>query len=96
MQKQRITVGYVELTDEESEELFEKVREDKGIKGYSELRGLMEDYDSRVIEPQEERVFELLGEEAAPEKSDKEIRYIEVFNKLKEDASYRIKSSIQD
>ena len=94
MQKQRITVGYVELTDEESEELFEKVREDRGIKGYSELRGLMEDFDSRVIEPQEERLLELLGEQA--EGADKGTRYIEVFNKVEEDTRYRIKSSIQD
>lgn len=94
MQKQRITVGYVELTDEESEELFEKVREDRGIKGYSELRGLMEDFDSRVLEPQEERLLELLGEQA--EEADKETRFIEVFNKLEEGTSYRIKSSIQD
>ncbi|WP_422123805.1 hypothetical protein DHX103_03060 [Planococcus sp. X10-3] len=96
MQKQRITVGYVELTDEESEELFEKVRKDKGIKGYAELQGLMEDFDSRVIEPQEERVFELLGEEADSTKSYQEIRYIEVFNKLEKDSSYHIKSSIQE
>ena len=96
MRKQRITVGYVELTDEESEQLFEKVREDQGIEGYSELQGLMDDFDSRVIEPQEERVFELLGDEAEPEKSDKAIRYIEVFSKLEDDFSYRIKSSIQD
>lgn len=94
MQKQRITVGYVELTDEESEELFEKVREDKGIKGYSELRGLMEDFDSRVLEPQEERLLELLGEQA--EEADKETRFIEIFNKLEEGTSYRIKSSKQD
>jgi len=94
MQKQRITVGYVELTDEESEELFEKVREDRGIKGYSELRGLMEDFDSRVLEPQEERLLELLGEQA--EEADKETRFIEVFNKLEEGTSYRIKSSKQD
>lgn len=94
MQKQRITVGYVELTDEESEELFEKVREDRGIKGYSELRGLMEDFDSRVLEPQEERLLELLGEQA--EEADKETRFIEIFNKLEEGTSYRIKSSKQD
>lgn len=96
MQKQRITVGYVELTDEESQELFEKVQSDKGISGYAELQGMMEDFDSRVIEPQEERVFELLGEEAAPERSDQETRYIEVFNTVEEDSRYRIKSSIQD
>lgn len=96
MQKQRITVGYVELTDEESQELFEKVQSDKGIEGYAELQGMMDDFDSRVIEPQEERVFELLGDEAASERADKETRYIEVFNKLEEDSSYRIKSSIQD
>lgn len=95
MQKQRITVGYVELTIEESEQLFDKVQKDKGIKGYAELQGLMDDFDSRVIEPVEEPLKELLGEEAPVEESDKGTRYIEVFNKLEEDSSYRIKSSKQ-
>lgn len=95
MQKQRITVGYVELTIEESEQLFDKVQKDKGIDGYAELQGLMDDFDSRVIEPVEEPLKELLGEEAPAEESDKGTRYIEVFNKLEEDSSYRIKSSKQ-
>lgn len=95
MQKQRITVGYVELTDEESERLFEKVRKDKGIEGYSQLQGLMNDFDSRIIEPHEEPLVEVLGEEAPEEKSDKGTRYIEVFNKLEEDSRYRIKAAKQ-
>lgn len=95
MQKQRITVGYVELTDEESERLFEKVRKDKGIEGYAELQGLMDDFDSRVIEPQEEPLEAVLGDEAPAEESDTGMRYIEVFNKLEEDSRYRIKASKQ-
>lgn len=95
MQKQRITVGYVELTDEESERLFEKVSKDKGINGYSELQGLMDDFDSRVIEPHEEPLAEVLGDEAPEEESGKGTRYIEVFNKLEEDSRYRIKASKQ-
>ncbi|MCM3610534.1 hypothetical protein M4S82_04670 [Planococcus sp. MERTA32b] len=95
MQKQRITVGYVELTDEESERLFEKVRNDKGIEGYAELQGLMDDYDSQVIEPQEEPLKDMLGDEAPEEESGKGMRYIEVFNKLEEDSRYRIKASKQ-
>ncbi|MFD1031261.1 hypothetical protein [Metaplanococcus flavidus] len=96
MQKQRITVGYVELTSEESERLFEKLSTDKGIDSYSELQGLMDDYDSRVIEPPEEPLKEVLGEEAPAEDSDKGTRYIEIFNKLEDDTTYRIKSSVQD
>lgn len=96
MHKQRITVGYVELTDEESEELFEKVRKDKGIQGYSDLRDLMEDFDSRVVEPVPEPLKDVLGEESAEGGSGKGTRFIEVFNKLEEDSLYRIKSSKQD
>jgi len=95
MQKQRITVGYVELTVEESEQLFDKVRKDKGIEGYAELQGLMDDFDSRVIEPVEAPLAEVLGEEAPEEESDKGTRFIEVFNKLEEDSLYRIKASKQ-
>lgn len=39
MQKQRITVGYVELTIEESEQLFDKVQKDKGIEVMRNFRG---------------------------------------------------------
>jgi len=94
MQKQRITVGYVELTDEESEQLFEKVREDKGIEGYAELQGLMDDFDSRVIEPIEGPLKDALSTDNESEETG--MRYIEIFNKLEEDSSYRIKSSKQD
>lgn len=96
MRKQRITVGYVELTDQESEQLFNKVQEDKGIEGYAELQGLMDDFDSRVIEPVMEPLKDVLGEEAPGEETAKGTRYIEIFNKLEEDSSYRIKSSMQD
>ncbi|RLQ86589.1 hypothetical protein [Planomicrobium sp. Y74] len=95
MQKQQITVGYIELTEDESESLFEKVQKDKGIEGYAELQGLMDDFDSRIIEPQEEPLAEVLGEVAPAEESDKGTRYIEVFNKLEEDSRYRIKASKQ-
>lgn len=96
MQKQRITVGYVELTDEESEQLFEKVREDKGIEGYAALQGLMDDFDSRVVEPVVEPLKDVLGKDAPGEETAKGTRFIEVFNKLEEDSSYRIKSSMQE
>ena len=96
MRKQRVTVGYVELTEEESEQLFKKVQEDKGIEGYAELQGLMDDFDSRVIEPVKEPLKDVLGEDAPDEETSKGTRYIEVFNKLEEDSSYRIKSSTQD
>lgn len=96
MQKQRITVGYVELTIEESEQLFDKVQKDKGIEGYAELQGLMDDFDSRVIEPVMEPLKDVIGDEAPAEESGKGTRFIEVFNKLEEDSRYRIKSSKQE
>lgn len=96
MQKQRITVGYIELTDDESERLFEEVKKDKGIEGYGELQGLMDDFDSRVIEPETKPLAEVLdAEEAPPEESNTGTRYIEIFNKLEEDSRYRIESSKQ-
>ncbi|WP_033543091.1 hypothetical protein [Planococcus sp. CAU13] len=95
MEKQRITVGYVELTIEESERLFDKVKKDKGIEGYAELQGLMDDFDSRVIEPVDEPLKDVLGEDAPAEESGKGTRYIEVFNKLEEDSLYRIQASDQ-
>jgi hypothetical protein len=96
MKAQRISVGYVELTTEESERLFNEVKNDKDIESYDELQGLMEDYDSRVIEPEAKPLEEVLDEEApAEEKMGGGTRYIEVFNKLEDDTQYRIKSSKQ-
>lgn len=86
---QRITVGYVELTESESEQLFNKVKSDKGIDSYDGLQGLMEDFDSRVIEPAVPSVDD------TKEKSEKETRFIEVFNTLEEDSVYTLTSSDQ-
>lgn len=97
MEKQQITVGYVELTQEESDRLFEQVKKDKDINNYSELQGLMDDFDSAIIEPEARPLAEVLGEEeksVAPESGS--VRYIEVFNKLEEHHRYRFKSSNQD
>lgn len=96
MEKQRITVGYVELTQEESDRLFEEVKKDKDVKSYSELQGLMDDFDSVIIEPEARPLAEILdGDEAPAEPEQHGIRYIEVFNKLEEDTRYRFKSSDQ-
>lgn len=86
---QRITVGYVELTESESEQLFNKVKQDKGIDNYDGLQSLMEDFDSRVIEPAVPSVDD------RTEKSEKETRFIEVFNTLEEDSVYTLTSSDQ-
>ncbi|HSP22135.1 MAG TPA: hypothetical protein VLQ20_07390 [Planococcus sp. (in: firmicutes)] len=86
---QRITVGYVELTEPESEQLFKKVKKDKGINSYDGLQSLMEDFDSRVIEPAAVVADDGTG------KSGKGTRFIEVFNTVEDDTVYRIKSSDQ-
>lgn len=86
---QRITVGYVELTEPESEQLFNKVKKDKGIDTYDGLQSMMEDFDSRIIEPAAAII------DGASEKSEKEIRFIEIFNTVEDDSVYRIESSDQ-
>lgn len=96
MAVQRIMVGYVELTEQESEELFDEVKKDKEVESYDALQALMEDFDSRIIEPETKPLKEILDEEAPAEEADSGVRYIEIFNKLEEDSRYRIKSSKQD
>ncbi|MDN7226255.1 hypothetical protein QWY22_14145 [Planococcus liqunii] len=96
MAGQRIMVGYVELTETESEELFQEVKKDKEVESYDALQALMEDFDSRIIEPETQPLKELLDEEAPTEEANTGTRYIEIFNKLEEDSRYRIKSSKQD
>lgn len=96
MAVERITVGYVELTEQESQELFEVVNKDKTIESYGALQDLMKDFDSRVIEPVAKPLKEILDDEAPTEESTHGPRYIEIFNKLEEDTTYRIHSSIQD
>lgn len=91
---QRITVGYVELTEEESERLFKQVEKDKEVMDYDGLQGLMNDFDSRVIEPVNQPLGGIV-DEAPREEIGKGDRYIEVFNKLEEDSRYRIRSSDQ-
>lgn len=97
MEKQRITVGYVELTQEESDRLFEEVKKDKDVETYSELQGLMDDFDSVIIEPEARPLADILDDnEAPPEPEQGGTRYIEVFNKLEEDSRYRFQSSDQE
>ena len=82
MHKQRITVGYVELTEEESDQLFDIVKKDKQIENYSDLQILMDDFDSRIVEPEFKPLADVLAEEAPEEISEGGERYIEIFNKL--------------
>lgn len=96
MHKQRITVGYVELTEEESDRLFEEVKKDKQVETYSDLQLLMNDFDSRIVEPEFKPLAEVLAEEAPEEVGGGGERYIEIFNKLENDSLYRVKSSNQD
>lgn len=96
MHKQRITVGYVELTEEESDRLFQEVKKDKEIENYSDLQILMDDFDSRIVEPEFKPLADVLAEEAPEEVGGQTDRYIEVFNKLENDSRYRIKSSNQE
>ncbi|MGI2327497.1 hypothetical protein [Planococcus sp. YIM B11945] len=97
MQKQRITVGYVELTSEESDRLFDEVTKDKQVENYGDLQLLMNDFDSRIVEPETKPLADILDAKEAPtEEQTKGERYIEIFNKLEEDTRYRIKSSNQE
>ncbi len=97
MEKQRITVGYVELTQDESDRLFEQVKESRGINSYGELQSLMEDYDATVEEPVKQPLKEVLDEEEAPEEpASKGMRYIQIFNAIEADESYRIEASNQE
>lgn len=96
MAVQRIMVGYVELTETESEELYNVVNKDKGLESYDALQALMEDFDSRIIEPETKPLKEVLDEEAPAEEASVGTRFIEIFNKLEEDSRYRIKASKQD
>lgn len=97
MAAQRIMVGYIELTEDESQQLFEQVSKDKEVEGYDGLQSLMEDFDSRIIEPESKPLADVLDAEEAPaEEKNKGIRFIEIFNKLEEDSRYRIQSSKQD
>lgn len=91
---QRITVGYVELTEEESKRLFKQVEKDKEVTDYDALQGLMNDFDSRVIEPVNQPLAGVV-DEAPREEIGEGDRYIEIFNKLEEDSHYRIRSSDQ-
>ncbi|ANU19919.1 hypothetical protein BBI15_06675 [Planococcus plakortidis] len=97
MAKQRITVGYVELTQDESDRLFEQVKKSKGIDSYGELQSLMEDYDATVEEPVKQPLKEVLDEDEAPEEASPQgMRYINIFNAIEADESYRIEASNQE
>lgn len=97
MVKQRITIGYVELTQDESDRLFEQVKQTTGINTYGELQSLMEDYDATVEEPVKQPLKDLLdGEEAPEEPAEQGLRYINIFNAIETDESYRIEASNQE
>lgn len=97
MAKQRITVGYVELTQDESDRLFEQVKESRGIDSYGELQSLMEDYDATVEEPVKQPLKEVLDKDEAPEEPAQQgMRYINIFNAIEADESYRIEASNQE
>lgn len=96
MVKQRITVGYVELTQEESDRLFEEVKKAQDINSYGELQSFMEDYDATIEEPVKQPLKEMLDEEAPEEPEQQGLRYIQIFNAIDTDQSYRIEASDQE
>ncbi|MFC4712742.1 hypothetical protein [Planococcus dechangensis] len=96
MTKQRITVGYVELTQEEADRLFEEVKKEKGINTYGELQSLMEEYDTAIEEPVKQPLQEGQGANAIETAPRKSLRYIEVFNAIETNDRFRIEASDQN
>lgn len=91
---ERVRVGYVELTEEETQRLLEKVGSDQNIRTTDQLQQMMDNYDSRLLEPQQGDVppEELAGEETPGIPGLKE-EMIEVFPKREAGPHYRIKAS---
>ena len=57
----------------------------------------MEDYDATVEEPVKQPLKEVLDEEEAPEEpASQGMRYIQIFNAIEADESYRIEASNQE
>lgn len=95
MGNERVVVGYVELTEEETERLLNEVRKDRDITTVEELQQIMDNYDSRLLEPEREGPLpeEMAGEET-PGVSFVDQEMIEIFPKRVDgNKHYRIQSS---
>lgn len=91
---ERVKVGYVELTEEETQRLLAKVSNDRDISTTEQLQEIMDNYDSRLLEPQEGVVPpEKLAGEEVPGVPGLQEEMIEVFPKREAGPHYRIKAS---
>lgn len=91
MAVERVRVGYVELTEEESKRLLKEVQSDQQAETLEDLQRIMENYDARMADSAEGLVEEVIEEaEGKPTITDEEI---EVFPKVEGGRTYRIKTS---
>ena len=91
MAAERVRVGYVELTKEESKRLLTEVQRDQEAETLEDLQKIMDVYDARMIEPEEDLLEEVIADaEGQPSVTEEEI---EVFPKVENGKRYRIKAS---
>ena len=88
---ERVRVGYIELTEEESKRLLEEVQRSGEAETLEDLQRLMDNYDARMIEPEDHLLKEVIKEvEEEPSVTEEEI---EIFPKVEGGQRYRIKAS---
>ncbi len=91
MAVERVRVGYVELTEEESKRLLKEVQRDQQAETLEDLQRIMENYDARMMESESGLIQEVIEEaEGKPTITEDEI---EVFPKVEGGKSYRIQAS---
>ncbi|WP_046175260.1 hypothetical protein [Domibacillus indicus] len=91
MATERIRVGYVELTEEESARLLKEVQRDQQAETLEDLQEIMNAYDARMVEPDEDLLEEVIADaEGEPSVTEEEI---EVFPKVENGKRYQIKAS---
>lgn len=88
---ERVRVGYIELTEEESKRLLKKVQRGGEAETLEDLQRLMDNYDAQMIEPEDRLLKEVIEEaEEQPSITEEEI---EIFPKVEGGQRYRIKAS---
>lgn len=88
---ERVRVGYVELTEEESKRLLKEVQHSGEAETLEDLQRLMDNYDARMIGPEDHLLKEVIKEaEEEPSVTEEEI---EIFPKVEGGQHYRIKAS---
>lgn len=91
MAAERIQVGYMELTEEESNRLLKEVQRDGRAETLEDLQQLMDKYDARMVEAEGHLLEEMMEEkEERPSVTEEEIGF---FPKTESDKQYRIKAS---